>query len=105
VIDQFISIGKTGATSYRKLSDGGNSASLLVLSGSEDLGGGLRANFLLDGGLTADTGAGTSSGSFGFTRQAYLGLATSWGSINMGKMYTPMFGALYIADPYNMNSQ
>ncbi|MFT3813577.1 MAG: porin [Acidovorax sp.] len=106
VVDLFVGSYKIGSSpNIMKLSDGGNSASLLVLSGSEDLGGGLRANFLLDGGISADTGAGTgnSAGGFAFSRQSYLGLEAPWGSVTAGKMYTPMFGALYIADPFGMN--
>ena len=104
VIDEFVSIGKTGATSYRKLSSGGSSSSLLVLSGSEDLGNGMRANFMLDGGIDADTGAGSAGNGFAFTRQSYVSLQMPWGSISAGKGYTPMFGVLYIADPFGMNS-
>lgn len=38
-------------------------ASRIGLRGSEDLGGGLRANFGLEGGIVADTGAAAQGGS------------------------------------------
>ena len=107
VVDLYVGSFKGGSLpSTTKLSDGGNSASLLVISGSEDLGGGMRANFLLDAGILADTGVGTAPGSsLGFTRQSYLGLETRAGTVTAGKMYTPMFGALALGDPFGMNSQ
>ncbi len=51
--------------------------------GTEDLGGGLRAVFTLEGGLV---NSGSLGGSVGFGREASAGLAGGFGEIRFGKM-------------------
>lgn len=54
------------------------------LRGAEDLGAGLKANFNLEAGLNADTGA--TSAPY-FNRQSWVGLSSSsFGDISMGRM-------------------
>ncbi len=53
------------------------------VKGSEDLGGGMRANFSLEQGFDATTGVAT-----GFTRESYVELAAPWGAIRGGN-WTP----------------
>jgi predicted porin len=67
-----------------KMSSGGVSGSRLGFKGSEDLGGGLSAIFLLERGFAIDTGV--ESG--GFNRQAYVGLAGGFGEVKLGNVYT-----------------
>lgn len=55
------------------------------ISGSEDLGGGDKAVFLLENGFDTDTGKTTYDALFG--RQAYVGLAGAWGSLTFGRQY------------------
>lgn len=56
------------------------------LRGSEDLGGGLKANFHLEStALETDTGGGGN----GFTRQSWLGLSGNFGSVMLGRTTTP----------------
>jgi len=59
------------------------------LRGSEDLGGGLKAIFLLENGF--DLGMGTlNQGGREFGRQAYTGLeSTTMGSLTVGRQYDP----------------
>ncbi|WP_027015077.1 porin [Comamonas composti] len=105
IMDLHINKAKSGPTSLTRMEDGGSAASRIGFRGSEDLGGGMRARFLLEAGVTPDTGMGTVPGpSLAFTRQSYLGLSAPWGHIELGRMYTPMFGALFRADPMGMNS-
>nr|WP_233168524.1 porin [Xylophilus sp. ASV27] len=62
--------------------------------GTEDLGGGLKANFNLEAGLNVDTG--TTSTPY-FNRQSWLGLSSSsLGSVSMGRML-PTINDLFIA--------
>ncbi|RKJ95065.1 porin [Alicycliphilus denitrificans] len=62
--------------------------------GAEDLGGGLKAVFNLEAGLSADTGA--TSTPF-FNRQSWLGLRSdSFGDITLGRML-PTINDLFIA--------
>lgn len=58
------------------------------LKGTEDLGGGLRANFDLQSGLNPDTGAVNGNGPSIFGRKAIVGLSGGFGSIDLGRNYT-----------------
>ncbi|HEX5739432.1 MAG TPA: porin [Hydrogenophaga sp.] len=61
------------------------SGSRLGFKGTEDLGGGLRAVFLLEAGLSLDTGGPEK---FSFNRQSYVGLGGGFGEIRFGKIWT-----------------
>jgi predicted porin len=50
------------------------------IRGSEDLGGGMSANFNLEGGLRSDTGSAMS-----FDRHSWVGLSGGFGAIKLGK--------------------
>lgn len=103
--DIFIGQTKSGPRTVNRLDEGGHSATRLGFRGSEDLGDGLRANFLLEGGIGLDSGSGTILGpGFAFTRQSFVGLSGRWGSLDLGRMYTPMFYTLYRADPFGLNA-
>ncbi|WP_399680110.1 porin [Xenophilus sp.] len=104
-VDLFVAHARSGSTSWTKLSDGGNAASRIGFRGSEDLGGGLEAHFMLEGGFSPDTGEGNLPGpAISFTRQSYVGLTGPWGQIDAGRMYTPLFFTLFRGDPYGVNS-
>ena len=87
------------STSLRQtvVNSGGFNTSRFGFKGSEDLGGGLKANFLLEAGYDISTGAAnnytnpftnqTSSAIFG--RQSWVGLSGGFGEIKLGKMWTP----------------
>ncbi|WP_169728599.1 porin [Comamonas composti] len=63
-----------------------NATSVFGFRGSEDLGGGLRLNFQLEGGgFAPDTGAWTK----GFDRQSWIGLSGGFGTVMMGRTTTP----------------
>jgi predicted porin len=55
------------------------------LKGTEDLGGGLTANFKLESGFALDTGAATGTA---FERTATVGFAGGFGAVNLGRQYT-----------------
>jgi predicted porin len=69
------------------LTSGGVSGSRLGFKGTEDLGGGLKANFLLEHGFNVDTGTQRTAGS-SFDRQAYVGLSGGFGELKLGKIWT-----------------
>lgn len=69
------------------LTSGGVSGSRLGFKGSEDLGGGLKANFLLEHGFDVDTGKSRTEGS-SFDRQAYVGLSGGFGEVRLGKIWS-----------------
>ena len=105
VVDMAMNASRSGGVSTHRMVDGGDAASRIGVRGSEDLGGGLRLNFMLEGGVNAPTGTGTVPGpAFAFTRQSFMTFSSPWGSFDMGRMYTPVFMALYRADPLGMNA-
>jgi predicted porin len=98
------------STSLRQtvIDSGGFNTSRFGMKGSEDLGGGLKANFLLEGGFDISTGAAnnyvspynfvapTAANPDGlvqsnaiFGRQSWVGLSGGFGEIRLGKMWTP----------------
>lgn len=78
-----------GGVRQTALESGGVSGSRFGLKGSEDLGGGLKANFLLESGFNADDGSSRTSGSL-FDRQAYVGFSGGFGEIQLGNTWTPL---------------
>jgi len=66
-----------------KMESGGVNTSRWGMKGSEDLGGGLKANFLFEQGVKMDTGAAS-----GFNRQAYVGFSGGFGEVKLGKVWT-----------------
>jgi hypothetical protein len=67
--------------SSTSIANGGISPSIWGFRGSEDLGGGLKANFNLEGHFAADTGAAGGNGTTGaaalFRRQSNVGLSSA----------------------------
>src|SRR5450830_69727 len=62
----------------------GEFPSRLGFKGVEDLGGGLQALFVLEGGFGVDTGALGQGGRL-FGRQSFIGLKNAWGQISLGR--------------------
>lgn len=86
--------------SATNISSGIGSASRLGFRGTEDLGNGVSALFLLEAGYRLDTGASDVSGSI-FNRQAYVGLKSGLGTLTLGRQYTPYYNAVsQVADPF-----
>ncbi len=67
-----------------QMTSGGIGGSRWGVMGTEDLGGGLAANFLFEQGIDLENGATAG----GFNRQAYLGLSGGFGEIKLGNVYT-----------------
>ncbi|HEM8498349.1 TPA: porin [Burkholderia multivorans] len=61
-------------------------ASRWGLRGTEDLGGGLRALFVLENGFDPSTGQ-LGQGGLEFGRQAYVGLSGNYGTVTLGRQY------------------
>lgn len=69
-----------------------SSISALGFRGTEDLGGGLKAGFVLEMQPTPDTGTlGNDGRTWG--RQAYVSLTTPYGEVRLGRQYAPFFYA------------
>ncbi|WP_233836693.1 porin [Paraburkholderia sp. ZP32-5] len=69
-----------------QMQSGVASASRWGLRGTEDLGGGTKAIFVLENGFDPSTGSLGNNGRL-FGRQAYVGLSSSYGSLTMGRQY------------------
>ncbi|KAF3998705.1 porin [Glaciimonas immobilis] len=89
----------TGGTgSVIALNTGGVTPSIFGFKGTEDLGGGLKANFNLEGHFFAGTGQGGQWGGL-FGRQSNVGLSNSYGTMTLGKQYSPAVLAFAATDP------
>jgi len=86
-----------GGKSRTGLGAHGRSTSRLGLHGTEDLGGGLKAGFWLEGQIDPDTGG---SG-FNFRRRAMVNLAGTFGEVRFGRDLVPNFNALGGYDVWN----
>jgi predicted porin len=89
-----------GSGSVLKVQSGDVVGSRFGVKGTEDLGGGTSAIFLLENGFNASNGAlGQDDRMFG--RQAYVGLASkAYGTVTFGRQYDPsvdMFSAVSAA--------
>jgi predicted porin len=77
-----------------RMGPGGLSGSRWGLRGTEDLGSGLKAIFVLESGFAGDTGQSQQSGRL-FGRQAFVGLqSANLGQVTFGRQYTSMFEGL-----------
>ena len=95
IADVWVGSAKSGDVRNTKLDSGGVSGSRFGFMGSEDLGGGLKANFVLESGFNIDTGANTTSTNVAgatttnlFSRQSYVGFSGNFGAVKLGKMFT-----------------
>ena len=87
VVDVNLQSAKSDGLRQTRLQSGGVSGSRFGLKGMEDLGGGLKALFVLESGFNADTGSNRTPGSI-FDRQSYVGLAGGFGEIRLGNTTT-----------------
>jgi predicted porin len=85
--------------SQSQLNGGQSLGNRLGFKGTEDLGNGLKAVFLLEQGFMLDTGMQQTSGSQ-FTRQAYMGLSGNFGTVVGGRLYTPHYTFVSGLDPF-----
>lgn len=82
------------------MSNSGYNSSRLGFRGVEDLGGGLKAGFWLEGALGPDDG--TSTG-LTFQRRSTVSLMGGFGEIRLGRDYTPSFWNLTVYDEFGTN--
>ena len=100
IADAFVGSGKTTSISLggnglviseqrqSVVNSGGLSSSRWGLKGTEDLGGGLKANFVLENGFDISNGAAAGTAGVLFDRQAFVGLSSnSLGSVSLGRQY------------------
>jgi predicted porin len=91
-----VSHAAANGNSVTRVVSGGMNTSRWGFRGSEDLGGGLKAVFQLEGGILLDTG--NMDGAL-FRRQANVGLEGSWGRVVLGRSFTTVYDTVIAYDP------
>ncbi len=99
IVDTSVSRIDNGAGSVIGLDSGNNAASRIGFKGVENLGNGLKAEFVLENGINTDTGASASAG-LAFSRLAYVGLKGGFGTVRLGKQNTQVKETLTATDPF-----
>lgn len=99
------------------LESGQQSYSRIGFKGQEDLGSGMKAIFVLEQGIQIDTGnsgyktlGNGIDGSFAnyadlgnsgtFSSQAYVGLSGNFGTLKLGRQFSPLYEAHMAIDPF-----
>lgn len=95
----------TGGNGGKQFSfvDGGSAPTQFGLMGTEDLGGGMKAEFKLESGFSVANGAFNNSNGNLFGRQAYVGLSNALGEVKLGLQFSPFFLSLYDLDPRGLS--
>jgi predicted porin len=97
---------KAGSKSTKTLESNQMNSNRLGFRGVEDLGGGLKAGFWLEAGMSNDNGAvGGSNGlaSVMFNRRSTVSLLGNFGEIRLGRDYIPTFWNLAVYDVNGAN--
>lgn len=88
-----------GDKNWSGVTSGNNLTSRVGFRGVEDLGGGLKANFVLEAGLNLDNGdgasgyAGKAQTGLAFKRQSTVGLEGGFGQVRLGRELTAAYNA------------
>lgn len=93
----------SGVGGRHAIDSGQRSGSRLGFRGTEDLGNGLKASFVLESGIAADTG-GLNQGGLAFGRQSYVALSGSYGTIAAGRQYNPQHLIFLRVDPFGQGT-
>jgi len=98
-LDAALTVTSRGGSSpnEKRLESGVGPGTRFGVRGSEDLGGGMRATFVLEMGFDSSTG-GLQQGGLAWGRQAYVGLGGSNWSVTMGRQYSPNLVAVFVTD-------
>jgi predicted porin len=75
--------------------------SVFGLKGTEDLGGGYKASFALESGISLSNGGfdNPGDGNGFFNRQANVSLSGGFGTVTAGLQYSPFFLSTFFSDP------
>lgn len=102
VVDNYIGkVQTSGTKSTTGVNSGGMTTSWIGFKGTEDLGNGLKANFLLTSFLQTDTGVqGRFPGDTLFSRDANVGLSGGFGAVSVGRELAPQFLPTILFNPF-----
>jgi len=101
-IDGFVTLGLVKSTGTSAKLDAANGANQIRFRGTEDLGGGLKANFVLAQRFSPESGGndGTANGRPTFQGESTVGLSGNFGSIKLGRALTALQGPIADVDPW-----
>lgn len=114
VVDLSANSWKNGSVSQSRMDSNMMNSNRLGFRGVEDLGGGLKASFWLEGGMDNSMGHGgngvinsvnngTTTGVFAFERKSTVGVEGNFGEIRLGRDYTSAFINAATFDVYGAN--
>ena len=93
-----------GGKSASGISNSGINSSRLYFRGIEDIGGGMKAVFWLEGQLANDVGnGGSQTTGLDFRRRSTVALQGGFGEVRLGRDYTPSFWNTTVYDPFGTN--
>lgn len=104
IVDAAYAHVSAGGKSNKGITNSGLNSSRLGFRGVEDLGGGLKAGFWLEGQLYNDTGDGNGTGNkLDFQRRSTVSLMGNFGEVRVGRDYTPVFLTVAGYEPFGVN--
>ena len=89
-----------GSSDKTQLTNSGYNSSRLGLRGVEDLGGGMKASFHIEGALANDNG---NASGLTFQRRSTVSLQGGMGEVRLGRDYTPQFWNHTVYDAFGTN--
>jgi predicted porin len=87
IMDAAVSSEDNGVDRHTVINSGNQSSSRIGFRGTEELGGGMKAMFNIEAGVSIDTGNADSAL---FGRRSVVGLEGDFGSVTVGREYTPI---------------
>jgi len=100
LVSQKNTYGNGNSVTQTSLQNGRQGTSQITFLGTEDLGGGLKANFLYEGDFNATQQAGTANGIGNIGGEVFVGLSGGFGSLKLGAPNTPTLTAQAASNPF-----
>jgi len=100
VVDAAVTVGQGSVSDKTQLTNSGYNSSRIGFRGEEDLGGGMKASFWLEGALANDNG---NASGLTLQRRSTVSLSGGFGEVRLGRDYTPHFWNHTVYDPFGTN--
>ncbi|WP_321792698.1 porin, partial [Burkholderia pyrrocinia] len=89
-LDTSIEFTNPGAGYVARMDSGAYRGSRIGLRGAEDIGEGVKVLFDLENGFSSADGTFAVANTL-FNRQAWIGVGTAYGTIRVGRQYSPIY--------------
>jgi predicted porin len=100
IVDAAYTKGSGSVSNKQQLTNSGYNSSRLGFRGVEDLGGGMKASFHIEGALANDNG---NASGLTFQRRSTVSLEGGMGEVRLGRDYTPQFWNQTVYDAFGTN--